>query len=159
MINKKNRLVISAALAFCLVLTVVSTAFASDEVTDPIVIPNADNVSYSYEIINQADLPGTINNGTSKIVPEGFSSTKQFEGNGIKLSRIRTKTTGKETVCFYFPNSQYGWTGKIYKWVDGQWTVTHSTQKSSNDENNQVKVCNPYATSGIYALIVTYSAK
>jgi hypothetical protein len=157
--NKNKRLVISAALAVCLVLVVVTTAFADDEIPDPVVIPNADNVSYSYEIVNQADLPGAINDGTSKIVPEGFSGSKQFEGNGLYLSSVKTKTSGKETVCFSIPNYRYGWTGKIYKWVDGQWSATHSSQSSTNTENSQHKVCNPYATKGIYALIVTYSSK
>ena len=143
-------------MAICLVLTVVTVAFASDSVPDPTIKANVDNLKYSYDILNQTQLPGIIDNGSSKVIPEGFNGLKQFEGNGIEISKIRT--TAKVTICFALPNYQYGWTGKIYKWYDGKWTAAHSTLVEPQEGVNQYQVCNPYATNGTYALIVGYSS-
>ena len=123
--KKRNRLVLSAALAVCFVLTVVSTAFASDSVPDPTARSYVNGLNYAYEIVGTSDLPGVINDGTSKILPVGLSDTKQFEGNGIKIFDITT--TDKVTICFALPNYQYGWTGKIYRWYGGKWISYPST--------------------------------
>jgi hypothetical protein len=155
--KKRNRLVLSAALAVCFVLTVVSTAFASDSVPDPTARSYVNGLNYAYEIVGTSDLPGVINDGTSKILPVGLSDTKQFEGNGIKIFDITTDD--KVTICFALPNYQYGWTGKIYRWYGGKWISYPSTLMEPNGEGGMYHVCTPYAGNGTYALLVSYSAK
>lgn len=155
--KNRKRLLLSAVLAVCLVLTIVTTAFAEGDVPDPTVKRNVSDTVYAYDIIAMTDLPGIVNTGTDKIVPEGLDSSKQFEGSGVKIYDITT--TDKVTVCFAITNYQQGWTGKVYKWYGGKWIAQHSTLVKPKSEDNVYHVCNPYATNGTYALVVSYSAK
>lgn len=152
-INRK--LAISVVLATCMILSVVSTVFAESSTDNPTIHSNVKGLVYAYKFIKQADLPGTVNNGTSKITPAGLDNTKQFSGNGINIFDI--KTNDKVTICFNLPNYSDGWRGKIYKWYGDKWTPWRGKLIAPKGENTNYQVCDPYATNGTYALIVSYN--
>lgn len=153
--KKSGKLAISIVLAASMILSVVSTVFADSSSDNPTIHANVDSLVYAYTIINQSDLPGTVNNGNSKITPAGLDSTKQFSGNGINIFDITTKD--KVTICFNLPNYSDGWRGKIYKWYGDKWTPWRGKLIAPKGENTNYRVCDPYATNGTYALIVSYN--
>lgn len=156
--KKNNRIAIAFALTMCIILMSVSTVFASSTTTtewaDPTAHANGD-ASYSATVLTPYELPGTVNNDASMIIPAGFNGMKQFGGNAIKISGL---ATSKDTaaITFAFPTYSYGWTGGIYQWVDGKWVAVASTLVNPGDESKIYYVTAPKVGNGIYALLVAY---
>lgn len=158
--KKNTRFVAAIALSLCIVLMSVSTVFAStttdEEWTDPTVQGKTSDTVYAYDVLTEAEIPGSINNDATMIIPSGFDGMKQFGGSGIKIFDLAT-SADTVSITFAFPTYQYGWTGGIYKWDGSEWVAVKSTLVAPTGENSLYHVTASKVGNGIYALLVNYT--
>lgn len=73
----------------------------------------------------------------------------QLLGNGIKSLKF-----GR--ICHPFRGGQYGWTGGIYKLVDGKWVKAHTYFMWYPDSEGTFMACTNASLGDIYALFGSY---
>jgi len=159
--KKIARISVVALLVMCMTLLSVSTVFASrkDYYTpatwsDPTLTSNIKNETYSSEILDQWQFPGSETLSSGMFFPVGFHDELQFGGKGIQVSGL----TGGNTVevCFAFPSSINSWTGKIYEWNGSKWVSITSTLTPATSDVPGATVCSPKVGNGTYSLLVYY---
>jgi hypothetical protein len=142
----------SFILVLTLLLTATGSAIAAPLADGPVVKPLTGSDAFTTVTISPASLPGTTVNSVGTIVPAGFSTgEKQFDGDGIKVSGMM----GSASACFPLAKYQFGWSGSVYQWVNGKWTVLPTTITPIAESANATACATIYAD-GIYALLVSY---
>jgi hypothetical protein len=155
-----SRIAIAAFIVLCFTLVSVSTVFArrSDPVkivwTDPAASTSEKGATFSQDVLDPWQLPGTQTLASGLYVPVGFPLNEaQFGGNGLQVSALPDGKMVK--ICFNFPVYENSWAGTIYMWSETKWVAMPTTITPAT-EGTSTYACTPSAGNGTYALIIGF---
>lgn len=157
--KKISRLSITVFIVLCLLLVSFSTVFARRALptitwTDPTASTSEKGLTFTSEVLDPWQLPGTLTLGTGQYGPVGFPAGQaQFGGNGLKVTALPEGKTVE--LCFDFPVYSMSWEGKIYLWNETKWVAMPTTVTPGSD-GSPTYACTPKAANGIYALIIGF---
>jgi hypothetical protein len=120
--------------------------------SDPVVTLSNPGVMFTAVILEPSQLPGLATSPSDLILPLGFPSGQaQFDGNGVKVSGLKTGQTVK--VTFNFPFYNFDWAGSIYMWTGTKW-MKMTTLFTTGTDGTSPSASVSGAGNGVYVLIM-----
>lgn len=141
----------------CLVFTMLAASFSSavaanpsPDLPDPKIEIVSGNPDVKVKMIGTANLPGVTHTDSGMLIPAGFPvGEKQFEGNGIQISKLNGGTVN---VCFPYTGTQYGWGGQVGKWTGSRWQILPTTT-TTQAESSISYACTSVSSDGTYTFL------